>query len=526
MRVLLIFAALSCSMMTAQESGAPVIIDGKEVLRVYGSIEPFSPLERAEEIKRRIVGLAEKQRPVEVTIRPIPAENATAVVVGQVIVLAVVDADAQAVGISRDELAQVHAYAVQKAIEEYRIQHTFGSFLKAGARALVAWVLFCGMVWVLYRGIQSVAVRVRHWCSAQASTRGARGVHLMFWERSSAALIGMIKAVAGILLVFQLSYLVSYTFGLFPQTAGISTTLLDYLRYAFGGIAASIIGYLPSGGFVIIVVWLTHHVLRFLNFLARAIERGDLHISGMHAEMAAPTYQLARVIVLLFTLVVVFPYLPGGKSEAFKGVTIFIGLLLSLGSSSAVSNVLAGLVLTYMRPFQVGDRVKIADNIGDVLEKNLLVTRLQTIKNVEIVISNGAILSGQILNYSALARARGLILHTSVTIGYDPPWRTVHKLLIEAALSTEGVLRDPPPFVLQTSLNDFHVTYELNAYTDEPNEMDNIHSHLHEAIQDMFNQAGIEILSPSFYALRDDNSLTIPEANYEPHSLQAKNRGA
>ena len=205
--------------------------------------------------------------------------------------------------------------------------------------------------------------------------------------------------------------------------------------------------------------------------------------------MAKPTYQLARIVVMLFALVVVFPYLPGGKSEAFKGVSIFLGLLLSLGSSSAVSNVLAGLVLTYMRPFRAGDRVKIADTIGDVLEKTLLVTRAADDQERRSGDSQRRHPQQPDLNYSALARTRGLILHTTVTIGYDAPWRTVHELLIRAALGTEGMLPDPPPFVLETSLNDFHISYELNAYTDRANEIQDIYSRLHEAIQDSFNEA-------------------------------------
>ena len=270
--------------------------------------------------------------------------------------------------------------------------------------------------------------------------------------------------------------------------------------------------YLPSGGIVVVTVFIAHYVLKVMKFFANAIERGDLVIKGLHPEMGKPTHQLARLVVILFALIVAFPYLPGGQSEAFKGVSIFLDFLISLGSSSAVSNVLAGLVLTYMRPFHAGDRVRIADTIGDVLEKTLLVTRVHTIKNVEVVIPNSAILSNQILNYSALARSHGLILNTTVTIGYDAPWRTVHEVLIRAALTTDGILAKPDPFVLETSLNDFHISYELNAYTDRSNDIQNIYSHLHEAIQDSFNQAGIEIMSPTFYALRDGNTVTIPES--------------
>jgi small-conductance mechanosensitive channel len=257
-------------------------------------------------------------------------------------------------------------------------------------------------------------------------------------------------------------------------------------------------------------------VLRGLKSLADAVERGDLSLTGIHPEMARPTFQLMRLLLLLIAFVVVFPYLPGGNSDAFKGISLFVGLLLSLGSSSAVSNVLAGLVLTYMRPYRRGDRVKIADTVGDIVEKSLLVTRVRTIKNVEVVIPNSAILSNQILNYSALARTNGLILNTTVTIGYDAAWRTVHDLLRQAALETDGILHDPPPFVFETSLNDFHVSYEVNAYTARANDIQEIYSHLHEAIQDHFNRAGVEIMSPAYHSLRDGNTVTIPQSQRPP----------
>ena len=516
----LFFAAMFCSLLVGQEHGVPVVIDGEEVLRVYGSVGQFSASDRAPEIKRRIVALAEKGYAGEIVTRDVPSEKATAVAAGPFLIANVFDADAQAAGVSRQELARKWADAVQKAITDYRVRHSWPNFLMAIGKTLVAWTLFCLVAWSLWKAIQWFSLRLEHWVRRLTPAQDARGFHLMLWDRGRRLVVMAVRITAGISLLFVFSFLISYTFGLFPLTAGISTTLWDYLRLVFGGISMAIINYLPDGGVVLIVVWLTYHVLRFLKFLARGVENGDLKVKSLHPEMAAPTYQLVRFLVILAVLVVVSPYLPGGKSDAFKGVSIFLGLLLSLGSSSAVSNVLAGLVLTYMRPFRVGDRVKIADNIGDVLEKNLLVTRLRTIKNVEVVIPNGPILSNQILNYSALARTRGLILNTTVTIGYDAPWRTVHELLIQAALNTEGVLPEPRPFVLETSLNDFHISYELNAYTDRPNEIQDIYSRLHQSIQDSFNKAGVEIMSPTFYALRDGNTVTIP-ANDRPAGYEA-----
>ena len=527
MPVRLLFAALLCSLLWGQEGGVPVIIDGKEVVRIYSSLGHFTAEERAVEIEHRIVSLAEKGYAGGVTTRAIATENATAVIAGGGMIMAVTEPDAQAAGVPQGELARRYAASIQTTIEVYRTSHTWLSFLWALFKTVVAWTLFCGLVWLLVRAVGWLSGWLQRWSNRRVAARGVHGVQVTMLERGRHIVVTAVQVIAGLFLLSVLSFLLSYTFGLYPATAGISTTLWDYLRSTFGAAGQAIADYIPNGGVVLIVVALTHYLLKVLKFLARAVEEGELPVKGIHPEMAKPTFQIVRILVLLFALVVVFPYLPGGKSEAFKGVSIFLGLLLSLGSSSAVSNVLAGLVLTYMRPFRVGDRVKIVDTVGDVLERSLLVTRVRTIKNVEVVIPNGAILSNQILNYSALARSQGLILNTTVTIGYDAPWRTVHELLIRAALNTEGVLSDPAPFVLETSLNDFHISYEINAFTDRPNEMVNIYSRLHEAIQDSFNKGGVEIMSPTFYALRDGNTVTTPEkdrpAGYEAPAFRLKN---
>ena len=190
---------------------------------------------------------------------------------------------------------------------------------------------------------------------------------------------------------------------------------------------------------------------------------------------------------------------------------MFLGILFSLGSSSAIANAVAGLVITYMRPFRLGDRVKIGEVTGQVIEKTLLVTRVRTTKNEDITVPNASILSGHTINYTSSSKELGLVLHTSVTIGYDVPWRQVHELLIEAAVATNGVNISKEPFVLQTSLDDWYVAYQLNAYTDTPEFMPRIYSELHANIQDKFNEAGVEIMSPHYRAVRDGNAITIPK---------------
>jgi len=224
-------------------------------------------------------------------------------------------------------------------------------------------------------------------------------------------------------------------------------------------------------------------------------------------------------MVLALAAVVVFPYLPGSKSPAFQGITIFLGLLLSLGSSSAVANAVAGTILNYTRSFQVGDMVKIGDTLGRVLEKGLLVTRVETQKREVITIPNGVVMGAAVQNYTTEAKTGGVTFYTTVTIGYDAPWRQVHELLISSALATRHILKAPPPFVLQRALNDFNVSYELNAYTDKPDQMQEIYSQLHQNIQDKFNEANVEIMSPHYAALRDGNSVTTP-AQYRSDSYK------
>jgi small-conductance mechanosensitive channel len=509
-----------CLLLRAQEGGVPIVIDGQEIVRVYGPIGPVGVSERAARIEDRILYLARKGFSGRIGTRPIPSEGATAVVVGPLVIMNVTELDAEAVGVPRDRLAELNAANIQRAIETYPVRHTWSNLLIALLKTVVAWCVFYFFGWIFWKGIDRVRGRLEQRFRSRAVQLAAGGFSRFLLERGRPFVTTALAMAAGLAILSAFSFVLSYTFGLYPQTAGISTTLWDFIASIFGTVMKAIVGYVPSGGLVVVTIIVTFYVLRILKSLADAIERGDLSIKAIHPEMVRPTFQLTRLLLVLIAFIVVFPYLPGGNSDAFKGISLFIGLLLSLGSSSAVSNVLAGLVLTYMRPYHSGDRVKIADTVGDIAEKSLLVTRVRTIKNVEVVIPNAAILANQILNYSALARTSGLILNTTVTIGYDASWRAVHDLLRQAALDTDGILHDPPPFIFETSLNDFHVSYELNAYTDRANDIQEIYSHLHEAIQDRFNRAGVEIMSPAYHSLRDGNTVTIPKsqrpAGYEP----------
>jgi small-conductance mechanosensitive channel len=230
------------------------------------------------------------------------------------------------------------------------------------------------------------------------------------------------------------------------------------------------------------------------------IGRGRIHFEGFDADWALPTYKIVRMAVIGFALVVAYPYIPGSDSEAFKGVSLFAGIVFSLGSTSIIANMIAGYSLTYRRAFKLGDRVKIGTAVGDVTEIRLQVTHLRTPKNEEVVVPNSAILNTEVTNYSTLARAQGVILHTSVGIGYEVPWRQVEGLLLLAAERTSGLEKQPPPFVLQTALGDFAVSYQLNVYCREPQGMASFYDALHRNIQDVFNEYGVQIMTPNYEA--------------------------
>jgi small-conductance mechanosensitive channel len=311
-----------------------------------------------------------------------------------------------------------------------------------------------------------------------------------------------------ILAIFE-AYL-SVTFQFFSFTRDLSIGVTSWIISQLVYLARRCVDYVPNLVVVAILVLITYWFIRLMRLIFSEISIGALKISGFYPDWALPTEKLVRVLVLAFALIVIFPYLPGVKSQAFQGISIFLGVLLSLGSSSAVANAVAGIILTYMRSYLVGDWVEIGGTTGEVVEKTILITRLLTPKDEVITIPNSTVMAGAVRNFSVEAKKFGVIFHTNVTIGYDAPWRTVHRLLISAAASTDHVRKEPAPFVLQSALNDFYVSYELNAYTDSPREMLNIFSDLHKNIQDRFNEEGVEICSPHFSALRDGNTIAIP----------------
>jgi small-conductance mechanosensitive channel len=502
----------------ADQEGIPpghVVIDGRQVLTVYEPVGTFTPEERADRIGQRIIAAITDRGISPEAIRLQPRQAWTEIVLGDEVVMAVTDVDAKMAGKSRQQLVTEDADSIRQAIQNYRLEHSWRLILRGVLYTVLATFALWPVLWFLRR--TAVALRDRVEKRIQANSNRERGSP----RQISVAYLAPLALTVGSFFrwLFILAVIEAYltvVLGFFPHTRSISLSATRWLFSQLGFLAESALDYLPNVMVVAVIALITHYAIRLLRLIFGEIQRGDLKIRGFYPDWAGPTDKLVRMLVLALALIVAFPYLPGAQSSAFRGVSIFLGLLLSLGSSSAVANAIAGVILTYMRSFLVGDWVQIGDTTGEVIEKNMLVTRVLNPKAEIITIPNATVMSGAVKNYSIEARKSGVIFHTTVTIGYDVPWRTVHQLLIKAALATQDVLQQPTPYVLQKALNDFYVSYELNVYTDAPSQGTRTYSELHQNIQDKFNEAGVEICSPHFAALRDGNTIAIPGEYIKP----------
>ncbi|HSM36389.1 MAG TPA: mechanosensitive ion channel family protein [Longimicrobiales bacterium] len=501
--------------------GFPVVLRGDTLLTVRARVGAFAPEERAEAIRDRILAISrDPEADTDSVYLQVDGARIDLFVDGR-IVLTVTDEDAAAERMDRAALAEAWREAVQGGLERQSFLWlvrsialgVFGVFLLG---LVIYWVFRVVNTWLFPRG--------QEWIEANRGGRipavRLQKLEFLSAERTADLLAGAMEVARIVVLGLLVVVAVPAALGLFPWTQGIASRLVGYVMDPATTGWRALLDYLPNLFTIAVIVVATHFALKLIALVFRGVASGTLRIDGFHRDWAMPTYRIVRFLVIVLAAILIWPYLPSSDSPAFRGIAAFLGLLLSFGSAGAVANVVGGMVIIYMRPFQEGDRVKIADTVGDVVGRTLLVTRVRTIKNVDITIPNAMILSSHIVNFSSSARKHGLILHDSVTIGYDAPWRQVHELLIEAARRTESCELEPPPFVLQTALDDFYVRYEINVYTRAPNRMAGTYSELRTHIQDLFNEAGLEIMSPHYAAARDGSRIAIPE-DYLPPAYEA-----
>lgn len=489
---------------------AYAVYDGDTIFSIYAKVGPYTPKERASIINQRLEQLLTV--PSSDSLYISEGEQTTDIMLGDQVILSVTNNDAKPTTKKRQELAkEILEHLKVLSANESKSKSIINILIKIGLTLLELLVLYLLILYInkLFRLTRRWLVRTR-----QKILKGIRfrGYEFLDTNREMQAALFINNLLRWVVIILVLYLAIPILFSIFPWTRGLSDKLFGYITSPVKKIFLAIINYIPNIFTILVIYFATHYALKFLKFLASEIEKGALTISGFYPDWAMPTFNIVKVILYAFMFIVIFPYLPGSESPIFRGVSVFIGILFSFGSTSAISNAVAGMVITYMRPFKAGDRIKIGEITGDVIEKSLLVTRIRTIKNEDITLPNSAVLSGHTINYTTSAEREGLIIHTTVTIGYDAPWKKVHELLINAAMDTQGIHKeaDKKPFVLQTSLNDFYVTYEINAYTSDSRNIATIYSRLHEQIQNKFNEANVEILSPHYRSVRDGNHTTVP----------------
>lgn len=487
---------------------------------IYNKLGSFSAKDRADAITGRVNALAADFNFKPDSLKLSQAETTMDLVFGESIITSVSENDALWNNGTKREVATNFKNIIGDAVMKYKSETSLSTLAKEIGLALLVIVVIVVLIVYIGKLFKWTAKKIQDEEDKRLKGIKIKNYTLFDAKREVNFLLNVNTILKWLIILLSIYIALPILFGIFPWTKNFAEVLFGYILNPVKKIASALWNYLPNIITIIVILIVFRYVLKGIHFLKTEIENGELHITGFYPDWANPTYQIVRVLVFAFMIIVIFPYLPGSDSPVFRGVSVFLGFLFTFGSAGSLSNIIAGLVLTYMRLFKLGDRVKIGDVTGDVIEKSMLVTRIRTIKNEIISIPNSTVMSSHTINYSSDADEKGLIIYTTVTIGYDVPWKDMHQALTDAALKTDLILNEPLPFVLQTSLDDFYVSYQINAYVRDANKQAVIYSNLHQNIQDVCNERGIEILSPHYRAARDGNTTTIP-ASYLPKDYEA-----
>lgn len=510
----------------AKIDGYPVELEGDILFKIQERIASYTARERVEAINDRLIAIAQNN---DIDIQDLTLENEdnlTYLKIKDRVIITVTDADAKAAKATRQALAEEFAVKIKAAIAHYRLEREPRSRLFAIIYACISTISVFILIRIVNWVFPFIQRRIDAWRHSLIPSLRIQNFELLSAHRVAQLLSAFFKLLRIIVYLGIFYVYIPTILTFFPRTRKLGQNLFHYLLNALNLVWHGLVNYLPNIFIISLVIIITHYILRFVKLFFKAIEKGNVRFPGFYQDWAQPTSNICFFIIIALAAAVIFPYLPGFKSPAFQGISVFLGILFSLGSTSAIANTVGGIILIYTRSFQLGDRVQIGDVLGDVEEKSLLVTRIRTPKNVLVTLPNSNVLNSSVINFSASARDTGipLILHTTITLGYDVPWRKVHDALIQAAKDCPLLVNEPAPFVLQTSLDDFYVSYQLNAYTNETTHIPQIYSLLHQNIQDRCNEVDIEIMSPHYSALRDGNHTTIPE-HYLPKDYRSPRFG-
>jgi len=476
---------------------SPVLVDGAELFKVRG-ISTYTSEQRAASISDRIKQAARNPGISSDSIKIIAAGDRLKIFAGTEFIMNIYESDAQSEHITRAVMAEVAQSRVKAAIDSYRYNRSREVLIKKLLFALGALILLFSLLKLLKWLDKRLRTGLENYIKARFDTVQNISFNLIQANQLWSVFRVAFKVVRIVLIIFIFVIFLQYILGLFPWTSNLAAYTLDLFLTPLKSLGKGFVGFLPNLAFLVVIFFVTSYLLKLIKLLFNGLEQGAIIIEGFDAEWAMPTFRIVKIFIIAFAIIIAYPYIPGSESSAFKGVSVFIGVLFFLGSSSFISNIIAGCSMTYRKAFKIGDRIQVEGKIGIVEEQSLMVTRLRSLKNEEIVIPNSILLNSEITNYNARAKNLGLILHTTVGIGYETPWRQVDAMLKLAADRTEGLLKEPAPFVLKQSLGDFAVTYEINVYCNDVSKMQIYYSRLHQNILDVFNENNVQIMTPAY----------------------------
>ena len=492
--------------------GAPLIIDGDTLLVLYTRRGGILPEARVEDIREKIMEEGKRMTLFTDSIYIFDGEFTTDIMIGEELVMSVTDNDGLWQNKTRQELAAEYRTIIEAKIEQLHAQYGLKRKLMGVVYVLGAMLALGLLIWATNFCYRRWRYRLLRMLLRRTRPLAIKDYEVLNLHRQGILFLTGFNVLRYLIIFLLLFIFVPMFFVAFPETKSFTFTIFGYVWNPFVNILKSVVSFLPKFFQIVVIVFCFRYLVKGLHYLMNEIGSGRLKITGFYADWAQPTYLILRVLCYSFMIVMIWPLLPSSDSQVFQGVSVFIGVIVSLGSSSIIGNVMAGMVMTYMRPFHVGDFIKYGDMEGFVIEKSVLVTRIRTRKNDVITIPNSNLMTSQTTNYTFSAHNYGVIVHTKVTIGYDMQWQLIRDLLLAAAAKTSHLQKKPEPFVRITALDDFYVEYEVNAYTRKSDLLGDIYSELHQNILDSFHSNGVEIMSPHIFAHRNDLELQIPKA--------------
>ncbi|WP_343561247.1 mechanosensitive ion channel domain-containing protein [Sphingobacterium sp.] len=469
---------------------------------IYNKLGSSLAKDRAYNVVNRIENLYEDDFVKVDSFKIENNEISADIVYKDLIITSITELDALLEGKSKEEIATQYLKRIQQAISQERADNSITKVLIRTGLVLLILVIFSMLVYFINRLKKYGTNRLLSERTERIKDVKIKNYVFLTSVQKTRIFINIINIARWGLIVLIAFIMLPIVFSVFPFTQSWASNLIGLFTKPLKKAVFAVWDYIPNLITVFVILFVMRYAVRFVKYIFNEIDKGKLEINGFHREFAMPTFTIVRFLLQAFTLVLVFPYLPGANSDIFKGISVFIGVLFSLGSSSAISNIIAGLVITYMRPFRIGDRITIADKTGIVIEKSPLVTRLRTIKNEEITIPNSSILSGNTVNYSTFSE-EGICFQVELTVGYEEPWQRIHELLLNIPARIARVNQHPSPFVLQKKLDDFYVLYELNVYISKSAEIELAKSEIYQHILNDFLAAGIEMNGPHLFAKVD-----------------------